>query len=129
MPLLATAPGPFSKTSRLHWTTFVSGAPPTDPNDNKNPVPDHAGEEEDQRKKIALDVLELLCRHLRVWYQDLDSRTDELLAGDLFTARDSPQLQLFYDLNDLSLDIDRIQCNLLHARNISILTSDTGGTA
>ena len=97
-------------------------------------VPDHAEEQKDQRRQTALDVLELLYRHLRVWYQELDSRTDDLLAGDLFqrqdpdTAGDSPQLQLFYDLNDLSLDIHRIQGNPLHARNILITTSDTGGT-
>ena len=117
MPLLATAPGPSFKTSRLNWTTFMSGAPggpkPTDPNDKKN---------------LGIKVLEVLCQRFNLWAQDIDRRTDDILDKDISTLSDA-ELEIFYNLNDLHLDLQRNLISLTYARNISVTTSDTGGTA
>ena len=84
--------------------------------------------DEEQKKKIAIKALEIVYQRLRLWYQDLDLKTDIIFAKDISTLSDQ-ELEVFYNLNDLSLDIGRILPNVCHARNISTITSDTGGTA
>ena len=86
--------------------------------------------EEEERKKKAVQALEILC--IRKWisgrgYQAVDIRTDVILAADISTLQDQG-LEVFYNLNDLALDIGRILVNVAHARNITVVTSDTGGT-
>ena len=83
--------------------------------------------EAEERKKEAVQVLEILCLHLRRWHQDVDIRTDIILAADISTLQ-GQELEVFYNLNDLALDIGRILVNLPDARNITVVTSDTGGT-
>ena len=87
--------------------------------------------EEDPKKKIAIEALEIVCQYLSLKYQELDQKTDDILVSVHYNLNDlsEKELQLFYDLNDLSLDIGRILPNISYARNITIITSDTGGTA
>ena len=81
----------------------------------------------EERRKTAIKVLEILCEGFRLWYEDLGLRTDIILASDISTLTDQ-EYQVFEDLNDLSLDVNRILINLTYARNITVVTSDTGGT-
>ena len=87
--------------------------------------------DEEQQKKTAIDALEIVHQRLRLWYQELDLKTDAILekVSDSLNDLGEQELQLFYNLNDLSLDIGRILPNITYARNVSITTSDTGGTA
>ena len=70
--------------------------------------------DEEEKKKIATEALEIVYHRLRLWYQDLDRRTDIILARDISTLSDQ-ELEVFYNLNDLSLDIGRIFSNVCHA--------------
>ena len=84
-------------------------------------------EDEEHKKNIAIEALEIVYHQLRLWYQDLDGKTDVILERDIGTFSDQ-ELEVFYNLNDLSLDVGGVLPNVLHTLNISITTSDTGGT-
>ena len=95
----------------------MSGAPvvtkPTDTND---------------KQKLGTKVLEVLYQRLCLWTQEIDSRTDEILEKDISTLS-KEELDTFDNLNDLHLDLKRILPVVTYARNISVITPDTGGTA
>ena len=79
------------------------------------------------QKKLDIQVLEVLCQRYRLWLNDLDRRTDLILAADISTLS-KQELDVFDDLNDLWLDLNRVAINVTHARNISVITPDTEGT-
>ena len=58
----------------------------------------------------------------------MDRQTELVLASDIITLSNQ-ELEIFYGLNDLHLDLKRILTNVTDARNTSTNTSDTGGTA
>ena len=80
------------------------------------------------QKKLGTQVLEVLCQQYLRWTQDIDRRTDNILESDIATLSNQ-ELEIFYGLNDLHLDLKRILTNVTDARNTSTTTSDTGGTA
>ena len=80
------------------------------------------------KQKLGTKVLEVLYQRLCLWTQEIDSRTDEILEKDISTLS-KEELDTFDNLNDLHLDSKRILPVVTYARNISVITSDTGGTA
>ena len=80
------------------------------------------------KQKLGTKVLEVLYQRLCLWTQEIDSRTDEILEKDISTLS-KEELDTFDNLNDLHLDLKRILPVVTYARNISTITSDTGGTA
>ena len=80
------------------------------------------------QKKLGIKVLEVLCQKYLRWTQGIDRRTDIILESDIGTLSNQ-ELEIFYNLNDLHLDLKRILTNVTDARNTSTTTTDTEGTA